>query len=326
VPIHFVHRLLRQAERRGMDITPLLREAGIPGDIAYRPRTRVTVEQMAMITRGLWRLTNDELFGLGPPIPLGTLKFAALSLIHAPDLRTVAIRAGGATKVLTGVPRLTVEIGPDRTWTVLDVSRIDDPEHLGTEVLIALIHRLMGWLVGRRIPLHALELPYPAPPHAADYVAIYGRAPTFDASRVAFAFDTGLLDLPVVRTEADLADYLGDQPGVWYTTRDYGTTTADQVRRILERGLTGDWPRAEDIAASLSVSAQHLRRLLREQQTSMSQIREDILRDAAIASLVRGQEPVEELAARLGFSEASAFRRAFRRWTGSPPGAYRRES
>jgi AraC-like DNA-binding protein len=95
------------------------------------------------------------------------------------------------------------------------------------------------------------------------------------------------------------------------------------VRRILARGLHSDWPPSAEVAARLAVSLQHLRRRLRDEGTSITRIREDIIRDAAIASLVRGEESVHELSARLGFSEPSAFRRAFRRWTGSPPGAYR---
>ncbi|MBN9747864.1 AraC family transcriptional regulator [Amycolatopsis sp. A1MSW2902] len=325
VPISFVHRLLRVAERRGFDVLPMLRAAGIPADIAYRPRTRVTVEQMARVTRDLWRLTGDELFGLGPPIPLGTLKFVTLAVIHAEDLRAVGIRVAGATKVLAGVPRLKVAYGDSTARVELDVSKLDDPEHLGTELMLALVHRLLGWLAGKRIPLRALEFPYPSPPHAADYDKIFGCPAVFDAPVAAFEFDSALLDSPVVRSERDLEAFLGDQPGIWYATRDYGSTVADQVRKILEHGLRGQWPTAEQIAARCNVSVQHLRRLLREQDTSISEIKEEILRDAAIASLVRGEEPVDELAARLGFSEASAFRRAFRRWTGSPPGAYRGE-
>jgi AraC-like DNA-binding protein len=183
-----------------------------------------------------------------------------------------------------------------------------------------------SWLIGRRVALRTLELPYPMPPYAADYHVIFGRMPTFDTGRAAFSFDSALLAAPVIRNEADLGRYLRSSPMDFYAIRDHGSTPADQVRRTLERGLTGAWPTPEEIAARLSVSAQHLRRLLREQDTSLSQIKEEILRDAAIASLVHGDEPVDQLAARLGFSEASAFRRAFRRWTGSPPGAYRQSA
>jgi AraC-like DNA-binding protein len=107
------------------------------------------------------------------------------------------------------------------------------------------------------------------------------------------------------------------------SVREKGGSAAEPVRRILERGLGGDWPSSEQVAARMSVSLQHLRRRLREEGTSISQIREKILKDAAIASLARGDEPVSKLSARLGFSEPSAFRRAFRRWTGRPPGAFR---
>ena len=71
------------------------------------------------------------------------------------------------------------------------------------------------------------------------------------------------------------------------------------------------------------MSVHHLRRLLREEDTTVSDLRRDLMRDTAINSLVIGKESIDELSARLGFSEPSAFRRAFRRWTGMPPGAYR---
>ncbi|WP_370648224.1 helix-turn-helix transcriptional regulator [Amycolatopsis sp. FU40] len=76
-------------------------------------------------------------------------------------------------------------------------------------------------------------------------------------------------------------------------------------------------------AGRLGISAQHLRRLLRAEKTPIGEIRDAVRRGAAIASLRRGDESIEELARRLGFSEASAFRRAFRRWTGQSPGHYR---
>lgn len=321
--MHFVHRVLRTGEQHGIDPAPVLRRAGIPGDLACRPAARVTVHQAAVLTRELWELTGDELFGFGPHVPRGSAKLVALSLIHARDFRSVLARASEATRVLGGVPRLTVSESGSAIRVEIDVSRLDDPEHLVVDLVAAFVHRFGGWLIGKRIPLTAIEFPYLAPPYAADYDALYGRMPSFGAPALALSFDRALGGSPVVRDEDELRRFLADSPATWYLTRDYGSATADRVRAILEQGLRGQWPAPEEIANRLSVSVQHLRRLLRAEETSVTRIKEDILRDAAIASLARGEESVDSLAVRLGFSDGRAFRRAFHRWTGSTPSAYR---
>ncbi|MEU5990416.1 AraC family transcriptional regulator ligand-binding domain-containing protein [Spirillospora sp. NPDC047418] len=317
-------RLVRIGEQQGLDAASLLRRAGLPASAADPSGgAAVTVAQVSELTQELWILTGDELFGLGPPVRLGAFQLMMRSVIHVPDLRAALQRLAEAGEVL-GTPRLRVTAGDALVEVEIDVSRLDDPDHLGGELLATLIHRVLGWLIGRRIALRELRLPWPSTGSAADYEIVFGRHPVFDAGGLVLAFDRGLLTAPLVRDERQLADYLADQPNVWFATRDYGSSTADQVRRILARGLNGHWPVPGDIAARLNMSTQHLRRLLRAEHTSIGQLKEDLLREAAVASLARGEESVEELARRLGFSEASAFRRAFRRWTGQPPGAYRR--
>ncbi|MEV4051889.1 AraC family transcriptional regulator ligand-binding domain-containing protein [Amycolatopsis sp. NPDC049688] len=324
LPGDIVRRLVRIGERRGLDVASMLRRTGIPVDGSGRPlTTRTTPTQVAELTQELWILTGDELFGLGPPAPKGLFQLVMRSVIHARDLEAALQRLTEAGKVHPGMPGLAVSVDGGAVHVEIDISRLDDPDHLVAELLATLVHRMLGWLVGRRIALQDLRLPWPAPEYAADYERVFGRHPGFDADRLGFAFDKRLLALPLVRDEDELAEYLRDQPNVWFTTRDYGSSTADHVRRVLERGLRGHWPSPDTIAAQLNVSTQHLRRLLHGEHTSIGQIKEDILRDAAIASLARGEESIVALARRLGFSEASAFRRAFRRWTGQPLSAYR---
>lgn len=72
-PVHLVQRLLNAAQRAGLDVGSLLRRAGISERAVRSRRARVTLEQLADLTRELWRETDDELFGLGRErIPLGT--------------------------------------------------------------------------------------------------------------------------------------------------------------------------------------------------------------------------------------------------------------
>jgi AraC-like DNA-binding protein len=78
--------------------------------------------------------------------------------------------------------------------------------------------------------------------------------------------------------------------------------------------------RAADVAADLGVSERTLRRLLRAEGTTFQAQLDSLLAPIAAERLV--DEPVESVAAALGFSEPSAFRRAFRRWYCATPSAY----
>jgi AraC-like DNA-binding protein len=61
---------------------------------------------------------------------------------------------------------------------------------------------------------------------------------------------------------------------------------------------------------------------LRDEGSSYQQIKDDIRRDTAIHLLARGDTVIEDIAMQVGFSEATSFFRAFKRWTGVTPRAY----
>jgi AraC-like DNA-binding protein len=324
VAIEFVRSALTSAQRYGLDVRDALLTARIAPELIGRDSSRVTPAQATRLVQALWNSTDDELLGVGPePVARGTFRMISLGLIHSPDLRTALSRFVEFSRLATGF--VATEIVDDGHYTrlTLDPAGATLTDQLLIDILTAVSHRFAGWLIGEQIPLTAVQMPYPAPAHAEEYELIYGIAPTFDAVSAAFTFESKYLDAPVIRSEAELFDFIRNSPADLLFRRDYHPTTASRVRKILERG---DRASAEEVARRLAVSPQHLRRLLREDGTSFRQIREDILRDAAITSLVRGAETVDELSDRLGFSEASAFRRAFRRWTGSSPGSYRSDS
>lgn len=322
IPATFVRAAVETAAGRGIDLAPVLAAAGIPRVLLDDDRARCTPEQVTMLIRELWKRSEDELFGLGrTPVPRGAFRLICYALINAPDLRTVLERIAEFGPAVPSLPRFDVDFGDDVTRVQVDMNGIDDPHHLLTDFNLVLLHRFTGWLTGRRIRLHLVELPYGQPANADEYDLVFGSPIRFGAEHPALEFDSRLLSLPIVRDERELDDYLKHSPADLLARRDYGTTLADQVRRILQRGLRGEWPTSDDVAARLSISPQHLRRLLRDEGTSLGQIKEELLRDAAIAGLARG-EAVDDLSARLGFSEASAFRRAFKRWTGATPSAY----
>jgi len=323
IPVSYVRTAVEMGLSRGIDMNEPLARAGISAALLADDRARCTPEQVTVLVRDLWRLSNDEMFGLGAqPVPRGTFRLICYALITSPDVLTVCKRLADFAPALPMLPRFTLTIGPESTRLEAHLGDIEDPHHLLTDFMLLLIHRFTGWLVGTRIRLEVVELPYPRPAVGADeYDLIFGAPIQFGRPSAALVLDSKLLTLPIVRDERELDSYLKHSPADLLARRDYGTTLADQVRRILERGLRGEWPSSDDVAARLAISPQHVRRRLREEGTSLGAIKEELLRDAAISALARG-DSVEDISARLGFSEPSAFRRAFKRWTGATPATY----
>ncbi|CAJ0557315.1 unnamed protein product, partial [Mesorhabditis spiculigera] len=137
----------------------------------------------------------------------------------------------------------------------------------------------------------AVEFPYSAPDArlAQDYDYIFGAPVTFGAQRAALEFDNSAMRAPIIQTEETLEEYLRESPIQLMSERDYDSTASAQVRRVLELGVKGRTSTAEEIAEMLSISVPHLRRLLRRDGTSLNQLREEVLRDVAIAGLRRGE-------------------------------------
>ena len=322
VAIQFVRAAI-DLQPTGVAVDDVLRPAGISADLLRQESARVTETQASRVIQALWEMTGDEVIGLGPrPVPRGTFKMVTLGLIHSVDLRTALRRFIEFPGIGLGF-HVEEEAGADTTRMFFDPGGRGGTDQLALVIGMVVGHRFAAWLIGQRIDLRSVELPGPAPLPAAEFTGVFGVAPTFEAPKAVLQFDSRYLDNPVVRGEDELVEFIRNLPEALLFRQNYDTSVASRVRKMTERHRSTETLSVEDVAKALNVSAQHLRRLLRDEGTTFRQIKEDILRDAAIAALAGGRETIEQLSDRLGFSEPSAFRRAFRRWTGSPPGTYR---
>jgi AraC-like DNA-binding protein len=186
-----------------------------------------------------------------------------------------------------------------------------------------LAYGLASWLVGRRIPLLAVDYPVASERPVSEAAVVFQAPVRYAGTRVAWHFGAGCLALPVVQNAQTLRDFLRQAPtSLLVKYRDESSAT-ERIRRILRRQLADDLPSLEHIARQLDLTPQTLRRRLREEGQGYRAIKDDLRRDVAIEYLARSELALPEIAGLLGFSEASTFHRAFKHWTGVAPGAYR---
>ena len=100
---------------------------------------------------------------------------------------------------------------------------------------------------------------------------------------------------------------------------------ADAVTARIEKLLPTGAPTAEAVAAAMKMSARTLQRRLEDEGVRFSALVDDV-RERIARRLLRAPDlALGEIAARLGFADLATFSRAFKRWTGVPPGAFRRQ-
>ncbi|MGA9526123.1 MAG: helix-turn-helix transcriptional regulator, partial [Myxococcaceae bacterium] len=98
-----------------------------------------------------------------------------------------------------------------------------------------------------------------------------------------------------------------------------------QVRQRVTSALSGGEPTLEAIASQLAITPRTLQRRLKEHGTTYQLLLEELRRELALRYLRDHGLEISEVAFLLGFSEPSAFHRAFRRWTGTTPLSFRRQ-
>ena len=320
---HYARAALGGAHRAGYDCSTLLQQLGITPQLLAEPRARIAPEQFTQLLQKLWLALDDEYLGFADgPSKRGTFAMMCHALIHCRTLEKALERGLLFYSLFPQGPRWRLSREGDMACLSLDDSHLWDPDHFLSESLLVIWHRLGSWLIGQRIRLEQATFSYPAPAHASEYDLLFPCPLVFSAARSSLVFHSRYLSLPLLQDERTLKHFLERSPADLLSRPDEGDSLSSQLRRLLSRDRT-PWPDLEAVAQHLHISPQTLRRHLREEGTSFQALKDELRRDIAIYHLGRADLSLQEIAEQLGFSEPSAFHRAFKKWTGLTPGAYR---
>ena len=167
--------------------------------------------------------------------------------------------------------------------------------------------------------------PHPQPEDLSEYRATFGDARlVFGASFCGFVFDAARLDTPLASNEPALHSVLRQHADRLLAELAPGAGLLGEVRSHVLSTLRGRPASATETAEKLGMTRRTLTRRLRHEGTSFTAVLDDARHRTAVHYLESTDHSVEDIAFLVGFSEPSPFVRAFRRWTGMAPMAYRR--
>lgn len=325
ISIAFVKGMLSGVHAHGMSSDEFLKDAGIAPGLLEQPGARVTAGQYALLFQSLIDRLDDECMGfLSRPIKRGSMAMVSRSAISAGTL-DVAIRrmAHGCRLLQDEFVLESVREGPLAGLAVRSTEPRTEFPVFFHELLLRIFWRLLAWLVGGRLPVARFDFAFAAPPHAVSYDRIFPAPLRFSCGRSAFWFDASHLQDAVRRNEASLRIFLQDATTHVLLPKRSADSIATRVRSHLEHAQP-QWPDLMATAQALHMAASTLQRRLTHEATTFQALKDELRRDIAITQLNTGTLGTEALARQLGFLDGTSFQRAFKGWTGSPPGAYRR--
>lgn len=317
----FVEEALDSLRRRDLPTSRVLAAAGLPA-IVTEP---VSAAVYGRLWLALAEALDDEFFGLAArPMRLGGFTLLCHCVLHAADLETALRRALRFLNLVLDEPR--GELVMRNGLAHIELREGGPPRSaFAYRTYWIVLHGVACWLVRRRLPLRLVDFRCAEPHHCADYRLFFGAPVQFGQPCSRLAFDQSFLKLPVKRDEVALKVFLRGAPANLLVRYAHDAGLAASVRRRLRALAPGDWPDIDQMARKEGLPTSTFRHRLRWEGHSYRSIRDELLRGLAQQELSRGDRSIADLASDLGFAEPSAFHRAFRKWFGATPAAYKRK-
>lgn len=325
VSVLMVRLLVRVAAARGASVDDVLGRHGVEPAILDDVEARLPHAVIAALWEEIPRRLNDPVFGI---------RLAQAQRPGALDVVDYALRASSTLQECLRKLLRYQRLLHDGAGLRLDVdpalARLHHrplpgflvPRHTVEYILSSVVHFGRGVTGVDWAPL-SVSFPHSAPADLSEHQRFF-RAPVRFGQPLAELFlPRDVLDLPVRGGDPALGAVLDRVADAWLARLPRQRDVVAEVRRQVRLDMRGTAPTAEVIARRMGISQRSLLRRLEAEGTTYRDVVDGVRRDLAEGWLRDEGIKLTELAFLLGFSDVSAFYRAFRRWTGTTPGEYR---
>lgn len=326
IPARFANAVLANVvDKPGFDPDWVV-QAGLSPDLLKLPGTRITMEKFAGLYRLIAIRMDDETVGLfSRPMRNGTLKYMCMVMLDAPSLGVALNRFRNFFRLVNEDVQFQISTLPDGLVRIALHEKTDLGARrvLALELLLMLAQGVSSWLIAHKIPFVRIGFTFPEPAHAAEYDHLYPGPVSFNEPITALYMDPAYMSEPIRQDPAALNAFIRNAPLDWFYFSDTARPHTHRLRNVLkdrlDQSLTMD-----DVARHLHTTPRTLARWLAAEGTTFQLTKDQLRRDLAIELLNTTSLPVASIGSSLGYQDPAAFNRAFRHWTGSAPGAYRK--
>jgi AraC-like DNA-binding protein len=311
-------------DRLGVDAEALLGEFGLTAAHFNDPENTLPTKLVGRLFRRSVEATGCRHIAvlIGERITLSTMGAVGLLMQASPTV-------GHALQIMGQhfhVHDRGAQLGLDRRDGIVQLSyritvaEVEAIDHVYTVAALAGYHYMRA-LCGRTWRPLEVQLPFRRPSDLKPLRQVLDAPLRFDADRLTLVFRAADLDRPVPTADPFLYRMMADR--IELLEAKQRRDLPGRVRDLMRTIVFHDDSSAARVANRLGMSLRSLNRRLKDRGTSLQRIRDEVCADAACEMLASTEKPASEVALILGYSDPSAFTRAFRRWRGVAPVQWR---
>jgi AraC-like DNA-binding protein len=325
VSILLVRALISAVERAGASRDAFLALARIdPDDIALG-QARLSVEDYTRAMEAALVVSHDPALGLH----LGERAIPAMYHVVAHLVEHASTLGDGIEMILryssllaAGFEPCLVEQGEYVALRLPYLTGEHPAVRLTAEFGMVGLMRMLRQFVGERVRPLRVCFAYAAPAHAQEYRRVFDGLECFGQPFTELVFPRAWLERAQLHADPELRNLLQSHADRELAQLERGGTIGERVQRVLASCDPRILPNMQDVARDLDISARTLARKLQLEGTSFVELVEQRRGSAAKGLLERRRLSIQEVADAMGFADAPAFHKAFRRWTGLTPKQY----
>ncbi len=312
-------------EQEGLDPAPVFDRCGLRLPTTTDPMVRLTNQEISQIFAASVEVTGDPCFGLkvADSFHPGNMHALGYAMLASTTLRDFCERLSNFYRIVSRNAAIRVEESAEEFLMITEVSGKDICWETH-DAFSALMVRFMRFIFGPRLDPLRVELvrPDPGEYHHRCYDDYFRCPIRYGAERILIALAPSLVDQPLPGASKELAQ-MHDQTVMQYLQKLERGDIVNRVRAVIVDELSSCTLNKQRVAERLHMSPRNLQSKLAERDTSFQDIMDNTRKDLALGYLEQSTITITEAAYLLGFSDVSNFTRAFRRWTGTSPTAFR---
>ncbi|UFQ97952.1 AraC family transcriptional regulator [Pseudomonas wenzhouensis] len=331
VSVAYLQGLVEYLQRQGIAPEALLAHAQLSPEVLGQRDQRIAASAyLTLLSEGV-RQSGDPFLGLhlGESVRPGYYGVLGYLIMSCATLADALHRQARYASLVGNLGQVVLDDEPARMDGEALVAHRWQPllaqqqRQLSEETLAGWVS-FGRWISGLDIAPTEVRFQHSAPADTSEHARIFRCPVLFDQPDNALVFPRRLLAAPLSQADAQVRGMLDAYADRLLAELNQGHGVLDRARLELARQLPEQGADLEAIAAALALTPRTLQRRLRESGLSFSQLVDETRQQLVLHYLRDPALELAEIAFLVGFSEAGSLARAFRRWTGTSPGEYRR--